>query len=126
MNSSLARIVTPWSYRRAQEEAARVEALKARDGECCRRCRRPIRFALTDGHDQGPKVEPIGPQPVDRPPDLGAHVHSHRRCNGVGADHTNEVQERRRRSNEAELFAKSARSPGAKQAHANPLLTCGE
>jgi len=107
MNSSLARFVTPWSYRRAQEEAARVEALKARDGECCRRCRRPIRFDLTDGDDQGPKVEPIGPQPVDGPANLGALVLCHRRCNGIGADHTNEVQERRRRSNEAELFAKS-------------------
>ena len=110
MNSSLARFVTPFSYRRAQEEAARIEALKARDGDCCRRCRRPIRFDLTDAHDQGPKLEPIGPQPADGSVDLDALVLCHRRCNAAGADHTIEVQERRRRSNEADLFAKSRKT----------------
>lgn len=110
MNSSLARFVTPFSYRRAQEEAARVEALKARDGDCCRRCRRPIRFDLTEGNDRGPKIEPIGPQPADGTVDMSTLVLCHRRCNAAGADHTSEVQERRRRSNEAELFAKSRKS----------------
>lgn len=106
MNSSLARFVTPWAYRRAQEEALRVEALRRRDGEDCRRCRRPIRFDLAPGHDQGPKVEALGSPTGDgETPSLDSLVLCHGRCNSVGADHTGEVQERRRRQNEAELFA---------------------
>jgi hypothetical protein len=107
MNSSLARFVTPWSYRRAQEELARVQALKARDGDCCRRCRRPIRFDLAEGHDQGPKVETV----TGEAQDLDNLVLCHRRCNGIGSDHTGEVQERRRRQNEADLFSKSRKTP---------------
>jgi len=108
MNSSLARFVTPWSYRRAQEEAARVEALKARDGECCRRCRRPIRFDLPAGHDKGPKVERIAPG--DTGPELFENLClCHGRCNAAGADNTDEVAERIRRKSEAELLAKKPR-----------------
>jgi len=105
--SFIATYVSPWVLGRDKQLQQKLAALRERDGDNCRRCRRPIRFDLTDGDDQGPKVEPIGPQPVDGPADLGALVLCHRRCNGIGADHTNEVQERRRRSNEAELFAKS-------------------
>jgi hypothetical protein len=36
----------------------------------------------------------------------------HRRCNGEGADHTREVQERVRRKNEAVLFSKTRKRAG--------------
>ena len=107
MSTSIARFVSPWKYRRQQEEAARVRALRQRDGDECRRCRRPMRFDLPAGHDQGACVQPI---------QFGAEAEeaafdnlclTHRRCNTVAADHTSEVTERIRRKQEAELFSKA-------------------
>jgi hypothetical protein len=106
-SASIIRLVNPWKFKREQEELARVQALRARDGDACRRCRRPVRFDLTSGHDMGPRIESIGDPAAE-----GSIDHlclTHRRCNGEGADHTREVQERVRRKNEAELFA-NARS----------------
>lgn len=40
-------------------------------------------------------------------PDLANLRLTHRRCNASGIDHTEEVTERIRRKNEAELFARS-------------------
>lgn len=105
--SIIARYVNPWKYKREQAEAARVAELRSRDGDDCRRCRRPLRFDLTPGHDLGPKIEEIAPTPKDEVPALEALCITHRRCNAVGADNTAEVTERARRKNEAELFAKS-------------------
>lgn len=96
--SIIARYVTPWKYRRAQELLRHIAELRARDGEDCRRCRRPLRFDLPDGHDLAPKVEAI---------ELDSFCLAHRRCNADGVDATSEVQERVRRRSEAELFAKS-------------------
>ena len=104
--ASIVRFVNPWKFKREQEELARVQALRARDGDGCRRCRRPVRFDLTSGHDMGPRIETIGEAAEGS---LEHLVLTHRRCNGEGADHTREVQERVRRKNEAELFA-NARS----------------
>jgi hypothetical protein len=106
-NASIVRFVNPWKFKREQEELARMQALRMRDGDDCRRCRRPLRFDLTSGHDMGPKVEAI--LSADGPPSLDNLCLTHRRCNGEGADHTGEVRERVRRKNEAELFA-NARS----------------
>jgi len=106
MSTSIARFVSPWKYRREQE-AARIRALRQRDGEDCRRCRRPIRFDLPPGHDHGAWVQPIqfGEQ-AD-----GAAFENlclmHRRCNAASADHTAEVTDRIRRKHEAELFSKA-------------------
>jgi len=108
-NASIVRFVNPWKFKREQEELARVQALRARDGDDCRRCRRPVRFDLTSGHDMGPRVETILSGGADGPQSLDTLCLTHRRCNGEGADHTREVQERVRRKNEAELFA-NARS----------------
>jgi hypothetical protein len=96
------RYVNPWKFRR-QQEAQRLAALRMRDGDECRRCRRPLRFDLPDGHDMGAKIEQVLP---------GAETIenlclTHRRCNVEAADVTREVQERVRRKNEAELFSKS-------------------
>jgi len=105
--SIIARYVTPWKFRRAQEQLRRVAQLRARDGDDCRRCRRPLRFDLPDGHDLCPKLEEIVPTPTGEPPVLENFVLAHHRCNGEGLDATREVQERVRRKSEAELFVKS-------------------
>lgn len=100
--SAIARYLAPWAYRR-QREAERLQVLRSRDGEGCARCRRPLRFDLPAGHDQGPRVERIVPG-SDDPGNLRL---THRRCNAPGLDHTDEVGERIRRKAEAELFTKS-------------------
>lgn len=107
----LARFVTPWKFRRQQQER-RLAALRERDGDDCRRCRRPIRFDLQPGHDKGPKVETIlagaaGDEPIDN------LCLCHGRCNAAGADHTDEVTERIRRKSEAELLATSRKRRSA-------------
>lgn len=116
-NASIVRYLNPWKARREEREQ-RIAELRGRDGDECRRCRRPIRFDLTDGHDQGPKIETIAAVPRDAPVEVGNQCLCHGRCNSVGSDHTAEVQERRRRQNEAELFARSRSDaePARKQA----------
>jgi hypothetical protein len=96
------RYVNPWKFRR-QQEAQRLAALRMRDGDECRRCRRPLRFDLPDGHDMGAKIEQVlpGTETIEN------LCLTHRRCNVEAADVTREVQERVRRKNEAELFSKS-------------------
>jgi len=103
----LAKYVTPWKYKRQRREAERLRALKLRDGENCARCRRPMRFDLSQGHDQSARIEEIVPVAAGSEPDLSNLRLTHRRCNASGVDHTGEVTERMRRTNEAELFAKS-------------------
>lgn len=105
--SIIARYVNPWKYRREQEALQKIAALRSRDGEDCRRCRRPMRFDLPAGHDLGPKLEPVAPTPPGEAPALDVLCLTHRRCNADGVDVTGEVIERVRRRNEAELFAKS-------------------
>ena len=107
--SIIARYVNPWKYRREQEELQRVSALRQRDGEHCRRCRRPMRFDLPNGHDLSPKVEGVLPTPTDEMPVLDNLCLTHRRCSSEGVDVTDQVVERVRRKNEAELFAKAKR-----------------
>ena len=102
----LSRYLTPWKFRR-ERERLRVQALKERDGEDCRRCRRPMRFDLADGHDLGPKIEPIVSGPGGEPESVDHLCLTHRRCHSAAADHTRDVMERVRLKNEAELFAKS-------------------
>jgi hypothetical protein len=102
----LARYLTPAKFRR-DEEAKRIRALRERDGDTCSRCRRPLRFDLTPGHDSGPKVESLAAVASGEPETLDHCTLTHRRCHAEGVDHTGEVQERVRRKNEAELFAKS-------------------
>jgi hypothetical protein len=104
----LARYVTPWKYRREQE-AQRLHALRKRDGDECRRCRRPMRFDLPRGHDLGPRIEPLATSQAGEELALNHLCLTHGRCNAEGADHTQEVQDRVRRRSEAELFAKARR-----------------
>ena len=104
MVASLTRFLNPWKHRREQVRA-RVALLRERDGDCCRRCRRPIRFDLPVGHDQGARLVPVV---------TGAEAESianlcltHGRCNVAGLDHSAEVAERLRPRREAELFSKA-------------------
>jgi hypothetical protein len=55
----------------------------------------------------GPKVEQVLPAPPGAEVPLDNLCLCHRRCTAEAADNTREVQERVRRKNEAELFAKS-------------------
>ena len=108
-NDSIVRYLNPWKHRRELErQQQRLAELRRRDGDDCRRCRRPLRFDLTDGHDLGPKIEAI--TPIEGADDnLENLCLTHRRCIAEGNDHTDEVAERVRRKNEAELFASSRR-----------------
>jgi hypothetical protein len=105
-SSSLVRYFNPRKFRRDQL-AERVNALRARDGDDCARCRRPVRFDLTEGHDQGAKLELVDPAAAGGDEDIGNFRLCHRRCNAPGLDHTSEVTERMRRKNEAALLSKS-------------------
>lgn len=105
--SIITKYVTPWVFRREREEQQRIAELRSRDGDNCRRCRRPIRFDLTRGHDKGPSIEPIVASSADEPLELENLCLCHGRCNADSGDNTLEVTERVRRKSEAELFAKS-------------------
>lgn len=108
-SSIIAKYVTPWRFRREQQEQ-RVAALRQRDGDNCRRCRRPIRFDLPPGHDKGPRIETFDSRDAAPPEPLDALCLCHGRCNAAGADNTDEVTERIRRRSEAELLSKKRRS----------------
>jgi hypothetical protein len=106
--TNIARYLNPWKHKRELEaERQRVVALRRRDGDHCSRCRRPLRFDLTSGHDSGPRIEQVLPAAADATHALDNLCLIHRRCHADGVDHTDEVQERVRRKNEAELFGNS-------------------
>jgi 5-methylcytosine-specific restriction endonuclease McrA len=108
-NDSIVRYLNPWKHRRELErQQQRVAELRRRDGDDCRRCRRPLRFDLTDGHDLAPKIESMLSNGAAEE-SLDNLCLTHRRCIAEGNDHTDEVAERVRRKNEAELFAASRR-----------------
>jgi len=107
----LARYVSPWAVKRDKQHQQRVAALRQRDGDHCRRCRRPISFDLPRGHDKGPKVEPIGQSAESQ--DLESLCLCHGRCNAAGEDHTPEVTERIRRKSEAALLSGRRSARGA-------------
>jgi hypothetical protein len=102
--SSIVSYLNPWRRKR-EREAEQVRALRARDGDACTRCRRPLRFDLPRGHDAGARIEPLlsggGREALDN------LCLTHGRCNAAGADHTGEVSERIRRRSEAQLLSKS-------------------
>jgi hypothetical protein len=102
----ISKYVTFWKFRRG-EDGKRLDALRKRDGENCRRCRRAIRFDLPSGHDRAPKIETVFGRSDDEPVAFENLCLCHHRCNSEGNDHTSEVQERVRRKNEAALFAGS-------------------
>lgn len=89
----LSACLNPWQSRREQAQR-RVDELRHRDGDTCRRCRRPMRFDLPLGDDRAPKAERILPA-AGRAEALDQFVLCHVRCNQGMIDHTAQVQERR-------------------------------
>ena len=108
--SFIAKYVSPWALRKDKQLLQRVAALRERDGDNCRRCRRPIRFDLTRGHDKGPTVQRIAMDAAAETRSLDELCLCHLRCHAAGADNTDEVTERIRRKSEAELLSSSRRS----------------
>lgn len=100
---SISFLLNPWKAKR-QAEAARLSALRQRDGDNCARCRRPLRFDLTKGDDRGFAVEQVVRGAGEA---LDNFRLCHPRCNPSGVDHTGEVLHRARIKNEAALFARS-------------------
>jgi hypothetical protein len=111
-HSSIVTYLNPWRLKRAKLQQ-RLEALRQRDGENCRRCRRPMRFDLPPGHDQAATVQPILSGTTDAFENLCL---CHARCNAECADNTVEVQERIRLKEEAAATARAARKPRRKRA----------
>ena len=106
--SVITKYLIPWKYKREQN-ARLVAEVRRRNGDNCSRCRRPIRFDLKDGHDQGPKIEHVVHAVNGGKDEFQNLCLTHGRCNPAGADNTVEAKERTRRKNEAELFSRSKR-----------------
>jgi hypothetical protein len=107
-NAIITRYLMPWKFKRAEREK-RMAELRRRDGDNCSRCRRPLRFDLPAGHDEGAKIEHIlhavnGGEEV-----LDNLCLTHGRCSPAGADATIEVTTRARRKAEAALLSSSRR-----------------
>ena len=107
-SSVIVKFVAPWKYKREQK-LRRLNALRQRDGDNCRRCKRPLRFDFPGGHDQAPKIEHVLHSVNGGTSELDNLCLTHVRCNAGMVDHTTEVVERVRRKSEAELFSKSRR-----------------
>jgi 5-methylcytosine-specific restriction endonuclease McrA len=103
---TIIKFVNPWKFRRDQAEQ-RVTALRHRDGDNCRRCKRPLRFDLPDGHDLRARIEAIVPKTAGGSEELDNLCLTHGRCNGQAGDDTADVQERVRLKSEAALFEAS-------------------
>ena len=105
--SSIVQYLNPWRAAR-EERQRRLDELRRRDGDNCRRCRRPLRFDLPSGHDRAPTV-----QPISREANGGAALDNlclcHARCNAESGDHTLEVIERVRARDEAVEKKRKAR-----------------
>lgn len=85
--------LNPWKLRR-DKERQRLEELRRRDGDNCRRCRRPLRFDLPAGHDQTPAIQHIASGPTGSAVALDQLCLCHARCNPEPGDATAEVLER--------------------------------
>jgi hypothetical protein len=106
MQRLIFKYLNPWGFRREQE-VGRLLALRDRDGDACRRCRRPIRFDLPAGHDMGFRLERIVPANAGGTDALDNLCLTHGRCNARSGDDTVEVLERLRPRREADLLSKA-------------------
>ena len=87
----VARYLRPWTFA-GEEMQRRLDAVRKRDGDNCRRCRRPLHFDLPRGHDKAPKLEQVGPATGSG--ELDNLCLCHGRCNHAAGDATAEVHER--------------------------------
>lgn len=111
----IAKYLRPLVFRREAAQQ-RLDALRRRDGDNCRRCRRAMRFDLPRGHDQAPKLEPILHKSNGGAAALDNFCLCHTRCNAEAADNTAEVQGRVRMKQEAALFSRPKRRANARRA----------
>lgn len=109
--ADISKYLNPWKLKR-DKQRQRFAELRQRDGDCCSRCRRPLRFDLPPGHDQAPSLESIGPKRGSGSRALDNLCLCHVRCNGVTVDNTAEVQERLRLRAEAAVAAPQRRVAG--------------
>jgi hypothetical protein len=112
---SFAKYLNPWALK-AEKRQLRVDALRQRDGENCRRCRRPIRFDLPSGHDQAPKLEQILPLSNGEAQAISNLCLTHTRCNAEARDNTIEVQERAQLRVQTAARPRKRRKPAARAA----------
>ena len=103
----IARYIKPWTLKR-DKQRQRLAELRQRDGDNCRRCRRPIRFDLAPGNDQAPMLEQMGPKSKESGRALDAFCLCHVRCSGATVDNTAQVQERLRLRTEASAAEEAA------------------
>ena len=107
--SFIATYVSPWVLGCDKQLQQKLAALRERDGDNCRRCRRPIRFDLPSGHDSGPMIEQTASHNSGEAAFEDLCL-CHGRCNAVGADNTDEITERIRRKAEAALLSRKKRA----------------
>jgi len=91
--SSIVRLLTPHMFKRGERQR-QLDLLRQRDGDNCRRCRRPLRFDVPSGHHRAPTFQPLAPFAGGAAIDVDALCLCHVRCNGDPADSTLEVLER--------------------------------
>ena len=91
--NSIVQYLNPWRAAR-EERQRRLDELRKRDGDNCRRCRRPLRFDLPSGHDRAPTIQPISREANGGAGALDNLCLCHARCNAQTVDATPEVQER--------------------------------
>ena len=82
---SIVRYLKTWAFKR-QEQQRRLNELRRRDGDNCRRCRRPLRFDLPEGHDRAPTVQAILSDGAASALDNLCLCHT--RCNAALGDNT--------------------------------------
>jgi hypothetical protein len=92
---AIAKFLRPWTFGRDKKQL-RVNELRRRDGDNCRRCRRPMRFDLPRGNDMAPTILQILPEPRGSRAALENLCLCHGHCNRHPGDNTPEVRERRR------------------------------
>jgi hypothetical protein len=105
MGNSIVRFLNPWKARH-EEMQRRFDELRKRDGDNCRRCRRPMRFDLPSGNDSAPALVDLGGGTAN----LDNLCLCHSRCNAETVDNTVAVQERMKLRLEAEAAAQVRKS----------------
>lgn len=89
----ISQYLNPWARRRDRLQQ-RVAALRTRDGDDCRRCRRPLQFDLPTGHDRAPTIQQFRPAAAGQEAALEELCLCHVRCNAEAGDDTAQVLER--------------------------------
>jgi hypothetical protein len=105
MANSIVRFLNPWKARQ-QELQRRLNELRKRDGDNCRRCRRPMSFDLPAGHDSAPALVDLGGGTSN----LDDLCLCHSRCNAETVDNTAEVEQRMKLRLETEAAAQSRKT----------------